>query len=198
MNVSANMALSLTDEHIQIIAWMNRFKNFQVILKITNCWSHHIWLMGNISLIWSQSCGIDSVFLQVIPVAAHVSSWFHVTKESFTDWNILRGCVVMELLMPLLIEMTSSLRNIVSMHDVKNLISNSLAVSWSFSDEPKHSSIKIWGRQEMLAGILLLVYQSVLVLMAKLISDDNLRVLQLTWPGVVTLLISELLCETIS
>lgn len=61
----------------------------------------------------------------------------------------------MKLLMPVFIKVTFGLLDVVSMHNDENVVSHFLAITRSFSDEPKHSSMQIHGGQKFIASFLI-------------------------------------------
>ena len=101
----------------------------------------------------------------------------------------------MKLLMPVFVEMAFSLLNFVSMHNHENIVSYFLAITRSLSDEPKHSSMKIHGGQEILT---LLVFCRIFVLFADLIRNLLLGMLQLLGSRIIFSLPGQLLGETVS
>lgn len=92
-----------------------------------------------------QSFRVNTILFQVVPVAAHISTALDERYDSLTDGDIFRSRVIVQFLMPLLIKMTRSLRDLVSVHDVEDLISNSLSVSSALANETEHCTEKIWG-----------------------------------------------------
>ena len=57
--------------------------------------------------------------------------------------------------MPVFIKVTFGLLDIVSMHNNENVVSYFLAITWSFSDEPKHSPMQIQGGQKFITSFLI-------------------------------------------
>ena len=83
--------------------------------------------------------------MEMVPIFAHIATTLEVCKEGLANWNVIRGGVVVEFLMPLFIEVSRRLLDVISMHDVKNLISDLLAIAGTFPDEAKHGSVEILG-----------------------------------------------------
>lgn len=133
--------------------------------------------------------------MKVVPVFAHVAATLEVCKESLANRHVIRGGIVVEFLMPLLIEVSGRLLDVVSVHDVQNFISHLLAIAGTFPDETEHGSVKILGRKERVS---LLLVSGILVLLAKLVGKSDLSVLKLSWLRVVVLLPGQLLRETVS
>jgi hypothetical protein len=64
-----------------------------------------------------------------------VTSIFEISEQGLTNWNVLWSRIVVQLLMPLLVEMTSLLRYLMSMHDMQNLIPDLLTVTGAFTNK---------------------------------------------------------------
>ena len=134
MSITANMSSSLVDQHIHIVWRVHLFQDLKVVFKVTNGLWLHVWLLSYLSLVRSESFPAYSVSTQVVPVLSHVST-SQVSKQCFTDWYIIRCSVVMELLMPLLVKVSRSLRDMVVVHYMENVISDPLSIACTFSNE---------------------------------------------------------------
>lgn len=101
----------------------------------------------------------------------------------------------MQLLMPFLVEMTSCLLDIVSVHDMKNLISYSLSIAGALSNECEHGSQKVLRRKEDVRAI---IGQIILILLTNFGGETELCGLKFFWFGVESLLPGELFGEAVT
>lgn len=65
----------------------------------------------------------------MLPVFGHISTILEVSQEGFADWDVVGSRIVVQLLVPLLIEVPRALRDVMSVHDVEDFVSNTLAIS---------------------------------------------------------------------
>ena len=141
---------------------------FTLIHIIHDVWSIP-WLHCYWSIVRPQLLVINAVGRKMSPVFAQITPWLGENNNCLTNWNIFRSCVVVELLMPFFIEiprlapiiillMMTTLRGFraemfmphlfktVLSHHRENFVSNSLAVTCSFSNHREHLLVKIFRR----------------------------------------------------
>ena len=104
----------------------------------------------------------------------------------------------MQLLVPLLVEMACPLRYLVAVHDVQDLVSDSLSVAGAFTDESKHGSEKISRGKEMLLSVASRCTDRPLILLAQLVGEADLGMLKFSGLGVEAPLPRELPGEAVS
>ncbi len=100
-----DMASCFVYKHLKVIRGVKLLQEEQVLLKIMNCVWQIVWLFCYFSLIRGKTCSVNSVLIQVLPVLCHVALVLEISKKSLTDRDVIRCRIVVELLMPLLIEM---------------------------------------------------------------------------------------------
>ena len=122
---------------------MKLLQQFEILLKVMDRIGQIIRLLCDLALIRGKSVSVDAVSVEDLPVFGHVATVFEVGEEGLADWDVIRSSVVVELLMPLLIEMTGTLRNVMAMHDVQDLISHALAVARAFTDKAHDLAKKV-------------------------------------------------------
>lgn len=71
----------------------------------------------------------------MLPVFRHVATVLQVGQEGLTDWDVVRGRIVVEFLVPLLVEVTRTLRDVMSVHDVEDFIPDALAISCALTHQ---------------------------------------------------------------
>ena len=148
VGVTANVAPRLIDKLVKIIRRMHLFQDMKIMLKAANS----LWFVPrfarDLSLIRCKSFPSDAILAENTPVLAHVTATLQISQKCLTNGDVIRSRVVVQLLMPLLIEMALRLRNTVSVHDMEDLVSHLLSVSRTLSNEANHRSENVSGGQE--------------------------------------------------
>ena len=108
-------------------------------------------LLGDLALVRSQAVPVDAIFVQHLPIFRHITTVFEVGQESLTDRNVIWSRIVVQLLMPLLVEVARPLTNVMSMHDVENLITDALSVSRTFAYHTHNLADQVGRAEDLLA-----------------------------------------------
>mmetsp|Transcript_13442 Transcript_13442/g.38205 ORF Transcript_13442/g.38205 Transcript_13442/m.38205 type:complete len:200 (+) Transcript_13442:2124-2723(+) len=108
---------------------MDTLQNPEVVLKLHNQMTiipMQIWLVRDGPLIRLKPFLRYAIVSQHAPVLLQVSSGAQEGDEGFANAHIVWSCVVVQLLVPLLIEMSGSFWNLVPVHDVQDLVTDLL------------------------------------------------------------------------
>mmetsp|Transcript_1044 Transcript_1044/g.2284 ORF Transcript_1044/g.2284 Transcript_1044/m.2284 type:complete len:303 (-) Transcript_1044:197-1105(-) len=118
---------------LEIRSSMHILQDPQVVVEIRN---ETILLVpvelgggGDGTLVLGKDFGAETVLAKHTEVLVHVAVRRKVRKVRLADDDVVGGAVVVQLLMPLLDPVTLALRQVVAMHDVQNLIADSLPVA---------------------------------------------------------------------
>lgn len=135
---AAEMTTGFVAENFDVARGMHLLKNYEVAIEVINRVGEVVGLFCDLAFVGAETVAIDSICFEHFPVFGHVAARAKVGKECFADRNIVGCRVVVELLVPLLIEVACSLRNVMTVHDVQDLVSHSLAVARAFANQSKH------------------------------------------------------------
>ena len=114
---------------------MHSLEDRQIVLEATNHLRLVPWLLGDLPLVGGQPLSGNTCGSKHAPVLLLVATTLEEGQECLANGNVVWRSVVVQLLMPLLVELALDLRNAVPMHDVEDLVSDLLAVARAFADE---------------------------------------------------------------
>mmetsp|Transcript_78600 Transcript_78600/g.163343 ORF Transcript_78600/g.163343 Transcript_78600/m.163343 type:complete len:488 (+) Transcript_78600:2347-3810(+) len=155
---------------------MDTLEDLEVVFKLQDQLASiavHVRLLCNGSLVRGEALLGDAVVRKDSPVLTYLSTRPQECNQSLANANVIGGGVVVKFLMPLLIEMASSLRNLVPVHDVQDLVSDFLT---TIASSPQSGQ----GPPAPQANVGMLLPDS-----ADLSSQTVCRPCELSWLGVV-------------
>ena len=109
VTITFDVASGLVDQHLQVVRRVELLQQFEILLKVMDSIGQVVWLLCDLTLIRGKSVSVDTVSVENFPVFCHVATVFQVGQKGLTDRNVIRSGVIVELLVPLLVEMASAL-----------------------------------------------------------------------------------------
>src|SRR3990172_3447282 len=119
--------------NFQVIGRMNGLNYFQVVFKIMNqpilkIW-HKLRLSDNGPFKSAEPFTCKPCCLAGVVKHLDIAVTSQKRQVSLANNNVVRGCVVVELLMPLFHKMAGPLFDFVAVHDVEDFVTNPLALT---------------------------------------------------------------------
>jgi len=133
LQVSGQLALDLVKVQPEVVAGVHFFQDLQVVVEVWDRSRHESGLFRYSAFVRSQSLPTHTLLPEHSPVLTHIIGP-QIGQQGHADRNIIRRRVIMQFLVPLLVEMSRPLAYFVSVHDVQNFVSDTLPVSRPFAD----------------------------------------------------------------
>lgn len=128
LGVIADCRPGLVAEHLEVVVRVELFENPQVVLKVRNRLGHIVRLVSYAALVRGHALFGNPVFVQDSPVLSNLVR-LQIGEDRFANANVVRGCVVVQLLVPLLPEVALETVLLVAVLDVQDFVTHPLSVA---------------------------------------------------------------------